>query len=228
MTRDASGNQSNSKSIYIAGASSTSTTSAPTAILTANGSQSPTVNVGETISYVWSSNVSNANGTATSNYTSSPSSCGSGAWSATTPNGNTSATVASSQAGCSYTITFTVTETATGKTASAGISVAVRSVAGAFTTANSVPTAPTINGAGIVFAGSRQIYYGFSTDADGDAITYTIDWGDGSPQETQRWGSGYVYTGSHTWSVAGTYNITVTARDDRGAARASSYGVRVE
>ncbi|MDP3993548.1 MAG: PKD domain-containing protein, partial [bacterium] len=104
----------------------------------------------------------------------------------------------------------------------------VAATLGAFTSANSAPSAPTINGAQIVFASARQIYSGFSTDADGDAITYTIDWGDGSPQESQRWGSGYVYTGSHTWSVAGTYNITVTARDDQGAARASSYGVRVE
>ena len=100
---------------------------------------------------------------------------------------------------------------------------------GAFTSANSAPSAPTINGAQIVSAGSGQTYSGFSTDTDeGDAITYTIDWGDGSPTETQRSGSGYPYIASHIWTTANIYDIQVTAADGKGTARTSRYGVRVE
>lgn len=75
----------------------------PTATLTANGSHSITVSVGATVNYSWSS----TNGTSwSSSYTVDGS--GGGAWTASTASGTSSGTIAASQAGHTYVITYTV------------------------------------------------------------------------------------------------------------------------
>jgi hypothetical protein len=47
-----------------------------------------------------------------------------------------------------------------------------------------------------------------------DALTVTIDWGDGSPPESFAWTSSGVIP--HTYARAGTYTAIVTAEDDDG------------
>jgi hypothetical protein len=61
-------------------------------------------------------------------------------------------------------------------------------------------------------------YTSSTTDPDGDQIYYLFDWGDGS---NSGWlgpfSSGAVVIGSHTWTVLGTYEVKVKARDTWGA-----------
>jgi len=70
-----------------------------------------------------------------------------------------------------------------------------------------------------------------------ETFTYTIDWGDGSPQET---GTATVdangspgspttasFDGSHTYTSGGVYTVTVTAFDDDGGSGSDSFTVTV-
>jgi len=92
----------------------------PTASFTANGSHSITVNVGDSISYAWSS--TNAD-KFSSTYTSDK--CGSGAWSASSVSGATSGIIGSAQAGCTYTLVYNVTQSLTKAKASDTITIVV-------------------------------------------------------------------------------------------------------
>jgi outer membrane protein assembly factor BamB len=71
------------------------------------------------------------------------------------------------------------------------------------------PTGPT--------SGRPQVSLTFTantTDPNGDKVMYTFNWGDGS---TSGWlgpfNSGETVSASHQWTVPGTYNITVKAKD---------------
>lgn len=98
-------------------------------------------------------------------------------------------------------------------------------VQGAFTSANQSPAIPSLNGPVSFAVGASQTFSGYSTDADGDAITYSINWGDGSPVYTVELGSGYPYIASHVWSQPGIYNLQVSASDGKGDP--SIYGLLV-
>jgi len=50
-----------------------------------------------------------------------------------------------------------------------------------------------------------------STDPNGDALTFRWDWGDASPTDAGK-------TASHIYAAEGTYTVTLTATDARGAA----------
>jgi len=54
-----------------------------------------------------------------------------------------------------------------------------------------------------------------STDADGDPLTYSWNFGDGTPGSTSA-------TPTHTYTSPGTYTATVTVTDDRGASDQAS------
>ena len=92
----------------------------PTATLTANGTHTTTVSQGNNIMYAWSS--TNAD-RFISTY-SSPT-CGSGTWIASTANASLNYTALSAQLGCTYTITYTATQSSTGVKASDTITVRV-------------------------------------------------------------------------------------------------------
>ena len=81
---------------------------APTASLTVNGSHSATFIAGDTVAYAWAS--TNAD-KFTSSYASK---CGNGAWIANSSKGTLNSVIAVAQTGCTYTITYTVTQSATG------------------------------------------------------------------------------------------------------------------
>lgn len=67
--------------------------------------------------------------------------------------------------------------------------------------------------------GLNYIYSTFTTDPDGDQVKYGWDWnGDGVADEwSGLMASGATDTRSHTWAVAGTYNVMVKAQDSAGA-----------
>ena len=72
-----------------------------------NNSHDITINPGDTVTYNWSS----TNGKVfSSNYTSQPISCGSSSWSATSSSGTISSTILPSQAGCTYSIQYVVSD----------------------------------------------------------------------------------------------------------------------
>jgi hypothetical protein len=68
-------------------------------------------------------------------------------------------------------------------------------------------------------AGRSYRYSTSAGDPDGDLLTYTFDWGDGTTTATSPVPSGIRASASHAWANAGTYQIRVKAVD---SARASS------
>ena len=137
----------------------------PTASFTANGSHSITVNVGDSISYAWSS--TNAD-KFSSTYTSDK--CGSGAWSASSVSGATSGIIGSAQAGCTYALTYNASQISTGAKASDAITIKILPLG--------PPTASfTDNGSHsiTVNVGDSISYAWSSTNADKFSSTYTSD-----------------------------------------------------
>jgi CSLREA domain-containing protein len=84
---------------------------------------------------------------------------------------------------------------------------------------------PSFNaGAGLAFSGPVATF----TDADPGGMvsdySATIDWGDGTTSAGSVGGSGpFVVNGTHTYSVGGTYQVTVSV-SDAGGAKATANG----
>ncbi|HSD58303.1 MAG TPA: PKD domain-containing protein, partial [Methanotrichaceae archaeon] len=77
--------------------------------------------------------------------------------------------------------------------------------------APALPTGPTAG-----YAWVSYVYATSATDPDGDLLSYTFDWGDGTSSEVEQIGSGASASASHAWSVAGTYYVKVSAEDGKG------------
>jgi len=74
------------------------------------------------------------------------------------------------------------------------------------------PTGPT-NGK----VGHSYSYSSSTTDPDGDAVYYKVDWDDGTMSEWMGpYSSGHSFTISHIWEVEGTYQMKVKAKDEQG------------
>ena len=84
-------------------------------------------------------------------------------------------------------------------------------VAGA---ANTCPTTPTITGPTTVFVGDDATFSASSVDAEGDALNWTWDWGDGSFSYDDTAGGVSGDSATHAWASTGTYSVDVTV-DDR-------------
>lgn len=67
---------------------------------------------------------------------------------------------------------------------------------------------------GVAYSGTEVQYSSSATDANGDTITYLIDFGDGSTSTEA--------TGIHVWNDEGGYNVTVTVTDLYGATGSDS------
>jgi len=79
------------------------------------------------------------------------------------------------------------------------------------------PGPPLINGPN---NGKPNIEYNFSfvsTDPDGDAIIYNVDWGDGDTEWTEYCDSGTKIALKHTWTSHGIFTIKAQAVDFHGA-----------
>ena len=94
--------------------------------------------------------------------------------------------------------------------------------------ANQPPSAPTIEGPTSGNVGA-QITYGFcSADPDGDNITITINWGDGSGEiYIGPFVSGLCVTASHIWLKKGTYTIKAKASDGQAESNWSSLEITI-
>jgi PKD domain/Papain family cysteine protease len=75
-----------------------------------------------------------------------------------------------------------------------------------------VPTGPDLG-----FIGIAYTFVTSATDADGDQVKYTFDWGDGTAEsQTNLVNSGSNVSASHTWNTVGTYQIEALATDRKG------------
>lgn len=105
-----------------------------------------------------------------------------------------------------HTITLTATD-AGGRSASVSIAVTVT-----MSTMN-VPPLARLTGPGAGQATDRLTFDGStSSDSDGMVVSYRFDFGDGSMPVTSA-----MSTAAHTFTTAGTYTVTLTVTDDRGA-----------
>jgi len=95
-------------------------------------------------------------------------------------------------------------------------------------TANQPPLTPAApSGTAIGETGTSYTYKVKTADPDGDTITYTMDWGDGTSYTTSSKTSGTVAYPGHTWTRAGTYAVKVRATDSEGNVSAWSPAVSV-
>jgi hypothetical protein len=71
-----------------------------------------------------------------------------------------------------------------------------------------MPSGPTTGYASVNYA-----YVTSATDPDGDFLSYTFDWGDGTSSQVEHIASGTSASTSHAWKTAGTYYVKVKAAD---------------
>ncbi|MDM7999997.1 MAG: PKD domain-containing protein, partial [Dehalococcoidia bacterium] len=85
------------------------------------------------------------------------------------------------------------------------------------TTPGQVPLTPGApQGTASGESGVSYAYSVMTTDPNGDSLTYTIDWGDGTSSTIDEVDSGAVASAIHAWSEVGTYQVKVKATDSEG------------
>lgn len=89
---------------------------------------------------------------------------------------------------------------------------------GVLVEANKAPAAPAApSGPMNVDSGVSTAFTAVTGDAEGDTITYTFDWGDGTTSTSPSRASGQSATLSHVWYY-GSYCVKARATDSQGAA----------
>ncbi len=89
----------------------------------------------------------------------------------------------------------------------------------AYSTDNAAPGTPSApSGSGGVAVGAAAPFSAVATDANGDALRYDFDWGDGTTSSAGPAASGTPVSASHAWASPGTYAVRVRATDALGAA----------
>jgi len=90
----------------------------------------------------------------------------------------------------------------------------------------SKPTTPV--GPALGIWNQEYSYTSQSSDPEGEQIFYLFDWGDGSNSGwVGPYSSGQTGTGSHMWTVLGTFDVKVKARDVWGAGSTWSDAIMV-
>jgi outer membrane protein assembly factor BamB len=81
---------------------------------------------------------------------------------------------------------------------------------------NQPPEKPVINGSANVTIQTEATYIFQASDPDNNPISFYIDWGDGSNEETMDYISGFTTSIIHTWNQQGTYTIRAKTIDTFG------------
>src|SRR3989344_6030951 len=113
--------------------------------------------------------------------------------------------------------TFTVTITATdsrGASSSRSCGQIIVTSSGG----NNPPTISSCNSPSTVTVGTTATINYAITDSDGDSFTVLVNWGDGTTS------AGSPSSASHIYSSTGTFTVTITATDSRGALSSRSCG----
>ncbi len=113
----------------------------------------------------------------------------------------------------SFTVQVTVTDSAGGSS----------SVSTVVTVDNASPLIQSLGGDLTGETNATFSFQGVATDPGGDPLTYTWDWGDGSPQES---GSS-LSSHTHVFTSAGVYLVTLIVADDQGAETQQTISVAV-
>jgi len=82
---------------------------------------------------------------------------------------------------------------------------------------NYEPTDPVINGPSEGGTGVKYDFKFVSTDPEDNLIKYTVEWGDGTTNQTTLVPNGTEVTLSHSWATKDTYTIRARATDEFGA-----------
>jgi hypothetical protein len=83
---------------------------------------------------------------------------------------------------------------------------------------NNKPNLPTITGPAKGEPGKIYRFTVTGTDPDEDMIYTYVDWGDGTPIDSQGpYDSGEAFSVSHVWSSKGTFIVKIKAMDEHGA-----------
>jgi len=80
-------------------------------------------------------------------------------------------------------------------------------------TDNNPPEPPIIEGATSVMPFKTYTYTINTTDADGDDVSYYIDWGDGKSEWSGTYASDESFSIEHKWTAGKSHTIKVKARD---------------
>jgi peptide/nickel transport system substrate-binding protein len=79
--------------------------------------------------------------------------------------------------------------------------------------ANTCPTKPTLSGPTTVFVDDSATFAANSIDPEGDALTFTFDWDDGSTSVVTPGAGVSDATASHAWAATGSYDVLITVSD---------------
>ncbi len=82
---------------------------------------------------------------------------------------------------------------------------------------NEPPTVPVIDGPTEGPAGVDLCWTFHSDDPNDNDVKYIIEWGDGNSEETEYYLACTPVEECHTYEEQGTYTITATAEDEKGA-----------
>ena len=93
---------------------------------------------------------------------------------------------------------------------------------------NHSPSAPTITGVIATFPSEGHDFFFASTDADGDTISYLVNWGDGTVPDTATMASGVSFKVNHAWLYLGQYSIVVTVSDGKDGTAQTIQSVKVD
>lgn len=83
-------------------------------------------------------------------------------------------------------------------------------VYGASTNAQAVLS---LEGPAAAKSGVEQMFYGATSGPDGVALTYRVDWGDGTSPQIEIIPSNYLFLFFHAWAKPGNYTVTISADD---------------
>lgn len=118
-------------------------------------------------------------------------------------------------------VIFVVTLVLTSFTSAVGFQnvTEIEPVEAAYESSNQPPTAPIVTGPSYGNIGIEYEWTFFSTDPEGDNITYYIDWGDkcGGAEYHGPYPSGEEAVVTHTYAVENTFILNTLAIDEHGA-----------
>lgn len=119
-----------------------------------------------------------------------------------------------------YRVVVTASDGA-GGTSTASTSTTVRNLAPIIAAVSFSPST-------LVEGGSTSLIGSFSDASALDAFSLVIDWGDGTPNDTQPLPSGATtFSATHTYATAGSYNASLSLTDDDGGSAGGSASIRV-